>query len=60
MTDLTGDTSEHTKYECECTEDKKFIVSFDGGSTGIYSVDYCQKCYDLDDKQFILLTEVLF
>lgn len=47
-------------YECECLEDKKFRIVFDGDSTGNYIVEYCQKCYEQDDKQFMLLTEELF
>ncbi len=49
----------NSEYECDCTEDKKYKVIFDGDTTGVYSVDYCQKCFDSDDKQFILSMEVL-
>ncbi len=47
-------------YECECLEDKKYRVVFDGDSTGNYVVVYCQKCYDSDDKQFMISSEELF
>lgn len=47
-------------FECECLENKKYRVVFDGASTGNYVVEYCQKCYDQDDKQFLVSTEVLF
>ena len=33
---------------------------FDGGSTGNYIVEYCQRCYDEDDKQFMISVEELF
>ena len=48
------------EYECECLEKKKFRIVFDGDSTGNYIIEYCQKCYDSDDKQFMISTEVLF
>ncbi len=47
-------------YECECDDDKKFRVVFDGDSTGNYIIEYCEKCYDSDDKQFMVSMEELF
>ena len=46
------------EYECDCTEKKKFRIVFDGDSTGNYIIEYCQKCYDSDDKQF-MISEVM-
>lgn len=47
-------------FECECENDKKYRLKFDGDDSGNYEVKYCQKCYDQDDKQFMISTEVLF
>ncbi len=47
------------EYECECLDDKKFRVLFDGDSTENYIIEYCQKCYDSDDKQFMISMEIL-
>ena len=47
------------EYECNCTEKKKFRIVFDGASTGNYIIEYCQKGYDSDDKQFMISTEVI-
>lgn len=59
MENSTGLKPEFTDYECECLEEKKFRVVFDGDSTGKYSIDYCQKCYDQDDKLFMVSMEEL-
>lgn len=56
---MTESVSNTIEYECECAEEKKYRVVFDGDITGNYIVDYCQKCYDSDDKQFMISTEVL-
>ena len=47
------------EYECDCTEKKKFRIVFDGDSTGNYIVEYCEKCFGQDDKQFMISTEVI-
>jgi len=60
MENSTGLTPEFTEYECECLEDKKFRVVFDGGSTGNYSIEYCQKCFDQEDNEFMISVEELF
>ena len=56
---MNENVSEIIEYECNCTEDKKFRVVFDGGSTGNYIVDFCKKCYDENDKQFMISVEEL-
>ena len=56
---MTENVSNTIEYECECTEEKKYRVLFDGDSTGNYIVEYCQRCYDLDDKQFMISEEGL-
>jgi hypothetical protein len=48
------------KYECECEDDKKFRIIYDGGNDEKYLIDYCQKCFDSDDKQFMISMEELF
>lgn len=47
-------------FECECLENKRYRLIFDGGDSGNYIVEYCQKCYDQDDKQYVISTEELF
>ncbi|MGY5151750.1 MAG: hypothetical protein ACW9XA_05725 [Candidatus Nitrosopumilus sp. bin_6a] len=59
MTISTRITPELIEYECECSDVKKFRIVFDGDSTGNYIIEYCQKCFDSDDKQFLISTEVL-
>jgi hypothetical protein len=49
-----------SSFECLCSEKKKFRVEFDGASTGNYIIEYCEKCYDSDDKQFMISMEELF
>ena len=56
---MTENVSNTIEYECECLEKKKFRIVFDGDSTGNYVVEYCQKCYDSDDKQFMISEEGL-
>ena len=54
-------TSEKSEciFECECLEDKKYRIVFDSADAGQYFVEYCQKCYDQDDKQFLVSQEEL-
>lgn len=59
MENSTELTPEFTEYECECLEEKKFRVVFDGGSTGNYIVEHCQRCYDEDNKKFMISVEEL-
>ena len=40
--------------ECLCSEDKTHHIIFDGGSSGHYSVDLCEKCFEQDDKKWIV------
>ena len=46
-------------YECECQNKKTRRITFDGAKIGNYSVEYCQKCYDSDDKEFMICEEEL-
>jgi len=44
-------------YYCECTEPRVFRLTFRGGSSGNFELECCQKCYDEDDKQFMIKEE---
>ena len=59
---MHSSTSPHHKltYECECDIEKKFRLTFDGGDNENYFVEYCQNCYDSDDKQFMISEAELF
>ncbi|PBO84883.1 MAG: hypothetical protein COA77_07280 [Thaumarchaeota archaeon] len=55
----TPQSTELAEFACFCREEKKFQIIFDGADSGKYIVEYCQKCYDKDDKQFMISTEVI-
>jgi hypothetical protein len=59
MGNSIGLAHELIEYECECQDNKKFRILFDGDSTGQYVIEFCQKCFDQDDKQFMISMEVL-
>lgn len=44
-------------FRCNCKEAKTRRLVFDGGSTGEYSVEMCEKCYGNEDKKFFLREE---
>ena len=46
-------------FECTCEYDKKYRLEFDGGNSEKYAVEYCQRCYEQDDKQFMISEEGL-
>ena len=46
-------------FECPCNDKKIYRLIFDSGDTGNYSVEYCQTCYDNDDKQFLIRQEAI-
>jgi len=39
--------------ECVCAQEKTHGVTFDGGSSGFYTVNFCKDCYLQDDKKFV-------
>ena len=41
-------------FACECKEPQVYRLKFSGGSDGDYIIEYCQRCYDNDDKQFLM------
>ncbi len=46
-------------FTCNCIEQKTIKVTFDGGLSGNYIIEYCQMCFDQDDKQFLINVEQL-
>lgn len=44
-------------FACKCEELRVIRILFDGGDHGNYTIEYCQKCYDSDDKQFLISEE---
>ena len=43
--------------KCGCKRRKKFRLIFDGGSTGNYAIEICQKCRNKEDNNFLLKDE---
>jgi len=39
--------------ECMCSQEKKYRLTFDGGNSGFYTVDFCNGCYLQEDKNFV-------
>ena len=56
---MTQNVSDTAEYECDCSEEKRYRITFDGGDSGNYLVEYCQKCFDSDDKQFMISMEMM-
>lgn len=52
-------TQETVVYQCNCDQIKKIRAVYDGGFGEKFTVEYCEKCFDSDDKQFMLSMEVL-
>lgn len=44
-------------YYCECIDSRVYRLTFCGGSSGNYLLECCQKCYDENDKKFLLKEE---
>ena len=57
---VTKDTSEIVVYECGCNNRKQIRVVYDGGFDEKFVVEYCQKCYDQEDREFEISIEELF
>lgn len=51
--------SEIILFQCRCHEPKKYRITLDGGSTGLYVINLCNSCYQKEDKQFMIKEEVL-
>ena len=53
-------TPETIVYECYCDNEKHIRVVFDGGYDDRDTVEYCQKCFDQEDNEFMISMEELF
>jgi hypothetical protein len=51
--------SELVISKCVCKRRKKFRLIFDGGSTGNYAIELCQKCRNQEDNNFLLKEEMI-
>ena len=45
--------------ECLCSSPKKYRLTFDGGDSGNYIISLCKECYSKEDKQFLILEELV-
>ena len=45
--------------ECKCAEAKTHHLTFDGGSSGQYTVDMCEKCNLSENKSFLITSQEL-
>ena len=48
-----------TFFQCKCSDEKKHRLTFDGGSSGQYNIDLCEKCNIKDDKSFLIHSQEL-
>jgi hypothetical protein len=55
---VTKDTLEIV-YECGCNSKKEIRVVYDGGFDEKFIVEYCNACYEQEDKRFMLSMEIL-
>lgn len=46
-------------YSCFCEEDKIFRLTYDGGNQDRYAIRLCQKCYDLESKEYMISEELM-
>jgi len=51
--------SNGNQFECDCDNKKKYRLKLDGGSLGLYFVNYCQECFEKDDKQDIISVDAI-
>lgn len=47
-------TASNSEYKCDCDEQKTIKVVYDCGFDEKFVVEYCQKCYEQEDKKFML------
>ena len=45
--------------ECICPHEKTHRITFDGGNSGFYIVDFCENCYLQEDKKWMIKVEVI-
>lgn len=41
-------------FECKCEGAKTHRLTYDGGSSGQYVVEFCRQCYEKEDKNFMI------
>ncbi len=46
-------------FVCPCSSEKSHRLIFDGGSTGQYVVEFCKRCYQKEDKRFLISEEIV-
>jgi len=46
-------------FICSCDKPKKMRLIFDGGSSGNYTVELCNSCYQKQEKKFLIKKEVI-
>lgn len=51
---MSSNSSSLEAFECECSERKIYRLKFEDRTSGNYIVNYCENCYDLDDKKFLI------
>lgn len=44
-------------FSCSCQGRKVRRLTLDGGATGIYRLDLCERCYRADSKEFVICEE---
>lgn len=46
-------------FICTCNNQKTHRLIFDGGSAGQYAVELCNRCYQQQEKRFLISEELL-
>lgn len=46
-----------SEYECDCDNQKTIKVVYDGGFDEKFVAEYCEKCYEQEDKKFMISME---
>ena len=46
-------------FSCKCKFPRKYRLTFDGGSSGNYSIELCESCYWNEDKKYLISEEKL-
>jgi len=52
-------TQSDSEYECTCDYQKNIRVVYDGGFDEKFTVEYCERCYEQEDKEFVISMERL-
>ena len=51
--------SRYTIFECHCKIKKKYLLTYDGGSSGCYCLRLCSQCRKTTDNQFLMNEEII-